>query len=154
MSGRSRPNLALSASAPCVGANVGAVRGRPALAAGGSDCSVGPLGVAGVDEVGLDGLGSGAASGGTEGISLGGRSIGVASKSCAPACCAFATSMLTAIRQTAKTSWPLLPTLVRTLLIRDIFESNRGKFTLRLAVEAGVLAEEETLAGRCRACWH
>ena len=41
------------------------------LTAGGSDCSVGLLGVAGVDEVGFAGARSGAASGGTEGISLG-----------------------------------------------------------------------------------
>src|SRR5215475_8746469 len=111
MAGRSLPNRALTASAPCPAGTLGTLTAACACAApglAGSDCSSGPFG---------------AADGGADGTSRGGRSVNELSKLCVlPKNCALAAAA-SAASQTpvAKTSWLPLPDLVPPILMGRSF---------------------------------
>src|SRR5262245_24548751 len=119
MAGRSWPNRALTASAPCPAGTLGAACAcAPGLAAAGSDCSSGPFGAT----LPLGGMRLWAGPGGTDGTSRGGRSVNASGPWVLPKNCALAVAA-SAASQTpvAKTSWPPLPVLVPPLLMGRSF---------------------------------
>src|SRR5215470_12588569 len=115
IAGRSRPKRALTASAPCPAGTVGtACVATPGLAAGGSDCSVGPFGTWAGAAAG--GVMFWAGPGGTDGTSFGGRTTGNPLKDCAPA---GADSTSTAPASTHGARANALPVLVPAIPMGD-----------------------------------
>src|SRR5262252_1053613 len=125
MAGRSWPNRALTASAPCPAGTLGALTAACACALGlaGSDCSSGPFCAADGATLPLGGMRLWVGAGGADGTSRGGRSVNELSKLCVlPKNCALAAAA-SAASQTpvAKTSWLPLPDLVPPILMGRSF---------------------------------